>query len=447
VLQPGGAPAQLDPTVDYTGSNTLPAGTGWRWTGTVTAPSAGAWQLKVFVAHQASAQLFVDGLTTAERRINIGAYPAAPTSSYAGLNETARSHDLAHLDLQQATFTVTYAAGEQHHLDLRLITGTTPAEIQFRWVPPDDQTQSIAEAAAAAASAQKAIVFAYDDGSEGRDRGGSDQGVGLELPGYQDALIAAVAAANPNTIVVLNTGDPVLMPWIDQVAAVLEMWYPGELGGPATANVLRGRSNPGGKLPETFPASATAFPTYDPGCTDTSITGNCPLYPGVAMPGFVSGLHGYRTITAMDVNGIFQGYRWYDEHHVAPLFPFGYGLSYTRFTFSNLSVAPSFDGGIDVRFRIRNVGSRRGAEVPQVYIGPSPDAPAGVQQAVHKLVGFDRVSLTPGQAATVTLHVPVRQLSYWSSAGQQWVLGTGARQILVGSSSRDLPLQATTTIH
>jgi beta-glucosidase len=89
----------------------------------------------------------------------------------------------------------------------------------------------------------------------------------------------------------------------------------------------------------------------------------------------------------------------------------------------------------------------RGAEVPQVYVGPSPDAPTGVQQAVHKLVGFDRVSLTRGQAATVTLHVPVRQLSYWSSAGQQWVLGTGARQILVGSSSRDLPLQATTTIH
>jgi beta-glucosidase len=445
-LQPGGAPAQVDPTVDYTGSNTLPAGTGWRWTGTLTAPSAGSWQLKVFVAHQASAQLFVDGLTNAQRRINIAAYPAAPTSSYAGLNETARSHDLAHPDLQQSTFTVTYAAGERHHLDLRLVAGATPAEIQFRWVPPDDQAQSIAAAVGAASSAQKAIVFAYDDGSEGRDRGGSDQGAGLELPGYQDALISAVAAANPNTIVVLNTGDPVLMPWIDQVAAVLEMWYPGELGGPATADVLLGKSNPSGKLPETFPASATAFPTYDPGCTDMSSTGSCPLYPGVATAGFVSGLHGYRTITAMDVNGIFQGYRWYDEHNVAPLFPFGYGLSYTKFDFSKLSVEPTADGGVDVGFGVRNVGPMIGTEVPQVYAGPSPDAPAGVQQAAHKLVAFDRVTLAPGRAADVTLHVAPRQLSYWSSADQRWVLGTGARQLLVGSSSRDLPLQAMTRI-
>jgi beta-glucosidase len=446
-LQPGGAPDQLDSTVDHTGSNSLPAGTGWRWTGTLTAPTAGPWQLKVFVAHQANAQLFVDGLANAQRRINIGAYPAAPTSSYAGLNESARSHDLAAPDLQQATFTVTYAAGEQHHLDLRLVTGATPAEIQFRWVPPDNQTQAIADAVAAASSAQKAIVFAYDDGSEGRDRGTSDQAAGLALPGYQDALISAVAAANPNTIVVLNTGDPVLMPWVDQVRAVLEMWYPGELGGPATADVLLGNANPSGKLPESFPASATAFPTYDPGCTDTSITGNCPLYPGVAMPGFVSGNHSYRTITAMDVNGIFQGYRWYDKHGVAPLYPFGYGLSYTNFDFSKLSAAPAGDGGVDVSFRLRNVGPRTGTEVPQVYVGPSPDAPVSVQQAIHKLVQFDRVSLAPGHSADLTLHVAPRQLSYWSSPDQRWVLGTGSRQILVGSSSRDLPLQATAIIH
>ena len=405
------------------------------------------WQLKIFVANQAGAQLFVDGLATAQRRINIGAYPAPPTSSYAGLNETARSHDLAAPGLQQSTFTVTYTAGEQHQLDLRLVTGSTPAQIQFRWVPPDDQTQSIAAAVAAASAAKTAIVFAYDDGSEGRDRGGSDQAAGLALPGYQDALISAVAAANPKTIVVLNTGDPVLMPWIGQVAAVLEMWYPGQLGGPATANVLLGKVNPSGKLPVTFPASATAFPTYDPNCTDTSITGNCPLYPGVAMPGFVGGPHGYRTITALDVNGIFQGYRWYDEHNVAPLFPFGYGLSYTKFDYSNLSVAASSDGSVDVSFRVRNVGPMTGTEVPQVYAGPSPDAPSGVQQAVHKLVAFGRVTLAPGHSADLTLHVVPRSLSYWSSSDQQWALGTGARQILVGSSSRDLPLQTTMAIH
>src|SRR5439155_10816074 len=132
--------------------------------------------------------------------------------------------------------------------------------------------------------ARTAVVFAYDEGSEGRDRGINDQAAGLALPGYQDALIQAVAAANPHTIVVLNTGDPVLMPWSSRVRAILEMWYPGQEGGEATADVLLGRAEPGGRLPVTFPPNATNFPTFDPGCTDTSPTGNCPLYPGVVGP-------------------------------------------------------------------------------------------------------------------------------------------------------------------
>jgi beta-glucosidase len=193
-------------------------------------------------------------------------------------------------------------------------------------VPPDNQAQSIAKAVIAAQAARKVIVFAYDEGTEGSDRGGSNQSVGLQLPGYQDSLIAAVAAANPNTVVVLNTGDPVLMPWAPSVKSILEMWYPGQEGGPATADVLLGKADPGGKLPVSFPADGTHFPSYDPGCTDTSVTGNCPLYPGTAGPSpFLPGATtSYRTITGMAVNGIFEGYRWYDEHDVTPLFPFGY---------------------------------------------------------------------------------------------------------------------------
>ena len=241
----------------------------------------------------------------------------------------------------------------------------------------------------------------------------------------------------------LNTGDPVLMPWAPAVKSILEMWYPGQMGG-ATANVLLGRYDPGGKLPETFPADATHFPTYDPNCTDTSPTGNCPLYPGVVGPSpFVSGATtSFRTITAMQVNGIYQGYRWYDEHNVTPLFPFGYGLSYTKFTYSNLSVIPARGGGIDVRLRIRNVGGDIGSDVPQVYIGPSSQLPASIQQAVRKLVAFQRVTLRPGQAANLTLNVTPHELSSWSSAEQQWVVGTGPRTVYVGSSSRDLPLRA-----
>jgi beta-glucosidase len=453
---PGAAPDQLDSTIDYTGSTSLPAGTAWRWSGLLTAPanSGGTgWQLKVFVKNQASAQLFIDGLavggTGNAQDINIGAYPAAPSSSYAALTESARSHDPANETLQQATYSATLNPGQQIHLDLRLVAGaTTPAQIQLRWVPPDNQAQSIAHAVAAARTARTVVIFAYDEGSEGRDRGISDQGAGLLLPGYQNDLIQAVATANPDTVVVLNTGDPVFMPWASAVKSILEMWYPGQQGGPATADVLLGRANPGGKLPVTFPADATHFPSYDPNCTDTSATGNCPLYPGVAGPSpFLAGATtSFRTITGMAVNGIFEGYRWYDEHNVTPLYPFGYGLSYTRFAYSTLNVERSRDGGINVSFRITNTGSRAGSDLPQVYAGPSPNLPAGIQQAVRKLVQFRRVDLASGQSAWLTLHVTTHDLSSWSSAQQAWVTGTGARTIYVGPSSRDLPLEATAVV-
>jgi beta-glucosidase len=450
------APDRLDSTVNYTGANSLPASTAWRWSGLLTAPAnpgGTGWQLKVFVQNQASAQLFIDGLAVGgssnARDINIGAYPAAPASSYASLAEAARSHDPANEALQQATYSVTLNPGQQVHLDLRLVTGATgPAQIQLRWVPPDNQAQSIARAAAAAQTARKVVIFAYDEGTEGSDRGGSDQGAGLLLPGYQNDLIQAVAAANPNTVVVLNTGDPVLMPWAPAVRSILEMWYPGQQGGQATADVLLGKADPGGKLPVTFPPDATHFPSYDPGCTDTSVTGNCPLYPGVAGPSpFLAGATtSYRTITGMAVNGIFEGYRWYDQHQVTPLYPFGYGLSYTRFAYSGLQVRRAADGGLDVTLRLSNVGPRAGSDVPQVYLGPSPNLPAGIQQAVRRLVQFQRVELGPGRSAVLTLHVAVHELSSWSSAQQAWVVGTGQRDIWVGSSSRDLPLHTTAIV-
>jgi beta-glucosidase len=445
------APDRVDQTIDYAGSNTLAANTAWRWSGLLTAPAnpgGTGWQLKVFVANQAGSQLFVDGLTTASRAINIGAYPAAPTSSYAGLTETARSHDPANETLQQATYSVTLNPGQQLHLDLRVYAGTSPTNVQLRWVPPYNQATSINAAVAAARSAHKVIVFAYDEGTEGRDRGGSDQGLGLQLPGYQDALIEAVAAANPNTIVVLNTGDAVLMPWASSVNAILEMWYPGQMGGPATANVLLGAVDPGGKLPITFPADATHFPTYDPNCTDTSATGNCPLYPGVVGPSpFLPGATtSFRFLTAMQVNGIDQGYRWYDQHDVTPLFPFGYGLSYSFFHYSKLQVTESAGGGIDVSFRLINAGDVTGSDTPQVYVGPSTALPADIQQAVRKLVQFQRITLNPDQVANLTLHVDAHSLSSWSTADQKWVVGTGPRTVYVGSSSRDLPLHATVNV-
>ena len=443
---------QLDPVVDNTATS-LPPATAWRWQATFTAPSAGTWQLKIFAVHQSSAQLFVDGFdTVAKRRINLGVYGAgggfgtSSRPSWHGLLQTAKSHDPGGPRFQQSGFTVTFAAGESHTLDLRAYADpAAPLQIRMVWVPPDWQARSIAGAVESARGARTVIVFAYDEGTEGSDRGGNDQAIGLRLPGYQDDLIAAVAAANPHTIVVLNSGDPVLMPWLADVAAVLEMWYPGQRGGPATARILLGEVNPGGKLPVTFPADPAHTPTFDADCNPGAIStnppsdGNCSLYPGVFLPGFVTGPHVYKTID-FTTNGIFQGYRWYDRFEAEPLFPFGHGLSYTQFRYSDLDVDDVRSGGVDVRFMVRNVGRRAGAEVPQVYLGAPSQSPPGVDFATKQLAGFTRVALRPGEATRVTVRIDRRDLSYWSVAQHDWVVAEGRRTIFVGASSRDIRL-------
>ena len=471
--EPGGctgtcAPDQVDPTVDdTTDTTTLPGATAWRFTTHFTVPAAPAgsnsWQLKVFVKNQSSAQLFVDGLTTAQRRINLGSYGVAAggiggssISAWDGLTQAQKSHE--GLELQQAAFTATFAAGETHDLDLRVYgNGTDPLSVRFEWVPPDWQQQSIAAAVAAASNANKVVIFAFDDGTEGVDRGGSDQNAGLELPGWQDALISAVAAANPNVVVVLNSGDAVYMPWLATARAVLEMWYPGLAGGLATSDVLMGKADPGGKLPLTFPdgsASRPRFPTDDPGCDPTAIVipnnntgagandGNCPLYPGVFMSNPQQGMHTYRTVD-MSANGIFQGYRWYDLHNKAPLFPFGFGLSYTRFTYSHLRVESHHDT-MQVDFQLTNSGSSDGAEVPQVYVG-SPASPP-VPMAVRALAGFQRVFLRPRETRTVHIALSPRAFQYWNVTTHDWSTAWGKRMVLVGSSSRDIRLSQIATV-
>ena len=455
---------KLDPTVDYTtGTSTLPAGTAWRWTTHFTVPAAPAgsnsWQLKVFVKNQSAsgAQLFVDGLTTAVRRVNIGQYGVAAggiggssIAAWDGLAQTAKSHD--GLELQQAAFTATLAAGETHELDLRAYANATdPLSVRFEWVPPDWQARSIAAAVAQASTASKVVIFAFDDGTEGSDRGGNDQNAGLQLPGWQDTLIAAVTAANQNTVIVLNTGDAVYMPWLSSVKSVLEMWYPGVAGGVATADVLTGAVNPSGKLPITFPDGGAArprFPSDDPGCNPAAIVipnnstgtgandGNCPLYPGVFTSNATQGNHTYRTVD-MTPNGIFQGYRWYDVHNTAPLFPFGHGLSYTTFSYSGLTLTPGI-GTMKVEFDVTNSGSLAGAEVPQVYVGAPASPP--VPMAVKNLSGFDRISLTPGQRKHVAIDIADRAFQYWDVNTHAWTTAWGTRTISVGASSRDIRL-------
>jgi beta-glucosidase len=213
------------------------------------------------------------------------------------------------------------------------------------------------------------------------------------------------------------------MPWAGDTRAILETWYPGQEGAEATARLLLGTANPSGKLPLTFPASDDQTP----------FAGHPERFPGVTGPdGQPEQVYS---------EGIFFGYRWYDAEDVDPLFEFGRGLSYTTFRYSGLTVRRGRDGAYTVRFKVRNTGRRRGVEVAQVYVGPPPDAP--VPMAERTLAGYARVDLGPRDDRSVTIRVDPRQLSYWSEDADRWVRPPGRRKVFVGSSSRDVRLQAT----
>ncbi|MDX3116230.1 beta-glucosidase H [Streptomyces scabiei] len=281
--------------------------------------------------------------------------------------------------------------------------------VQLTWTPPQAARADLASAVSAAKKARTAVVFVYDEQTEGADR------TTLALPHGQDALVSAVAKANRNTIVVLNTGGAVTMPWLSSVKSVLDMHYPGQRGGAATARLLFGDATPGGRLTQTFPLDDA----------HTIVSGLPRRYPGV------DGQEEYS-------EGVLVGHRWYDRQKVKTLFPFGYGLSYTTFAYSDLKVVPR-PGGLEVGFRVRNTGDRAGQEVPQVYLGPSPGV-RNAEQPVRKLAGYQKVRLRPGESRRVTITVSERQLQYWDSSVHRWVTGAGVRDVRVGSSSQDLPL-------
>lgn len=290
-------------------------------------------------------------------------------------------------------------------------TSKAPAEVRLNWYTPEQRAADHAAAIAAAKNAKTAVVFLW-----------SRLNPVFALPGEQDKLVEEVAAVNPNTIVVLNVSQPVAMPWIDRVKAALLMWWPGDEGGWATANLLLGKSSPAGRLPETWAKQLEDYAATDPRYPERSAKG-------------VAGKTTYS-------EGIDVGYRWFDREKIDPLYPFGYGLSYTSFDYSNLKVEKAADGGLDVSVTIRNKGTIASDEVPQVYLGPPAQPPSGVQFAVRSLVAFGRINFAPGESKAVTLHVALRQLQYWSVAAGSWVTASGGRAVSVGASSRDLRLEA-----
>ncbi len=295
----------------------------------------------------------------------------------------------------------------------------------------DDGTD-VARAARTAADADTVIVFGYNTTGEFFDL------PNLNLFSDGDALIEAVAAANPKTVVILQTAGPVLMPWVDRVPAVMETWWSGDAGGPAIASLLFGDVNPSGKLPITFMKNLADLPT-----------GGEPneRYPGVFADGTTTRAEGSNEIRQVNYKeGTAVGYRWYDKQQIAPLFAFGHGLSYTTFAYSNLEVRQASGQGAampsyTVSFSIKNTGAVAGAEVPQVYL----TLPAAAAKPSKRLVGFDRVELAPGEARTVQVTIDGNAsnhpFSIWNTQTAAWRIINGEHVVSVGASSRDLRLQ------
>jgi beta-glucosidase len=306
----------------------------------------------------------------------------------------------------ELTSTVELEAGSSHQfvIEFAIDSGRDMTGLRLGARPqlPED---ALSRAVLAARGSDIAIVVVgYDGGweSEGADR------PHMSLPGDQDELIRAVAAANPSTIVVLNAGAPVAMPWADDVAAIVQLWFPGMEGGNALADVLFGDVNPSGRLPTSFPRRLEDSPAY-------------PYYPGQ------NGVVHY-------AEGLLVGYRHYDRSNIAPKFCFGHGLSYTRFEYANLSVHADA-GAARVSVDVTNVGDRAGQEVVQVYVR---DPASAENEPDRELRDFTKFSLDAAQTRTVTFDLPSRAFAHWDSLTGSWTVRPGQREILVGSSSRDI---------
>jgi beta-glucosidase len=326
-----------------------------------------------------------------------------------------------------------------HKVSLTLDATGLPsnAELSFRFAY-SRTNGDIADAASAAEGKAMAVVFVDDQGRNTVP----EKSALSSLNAVQLQLIKAVAAKNSNTVVVINTGTPfIVKEWINDlnVKAVLNMWQTGQEGGTATARLLLGQANPSGHLTMTWPKDNTdTVYGYDQ---------PAPLYPGDTPGTHPERLKGTGDEPSKETQGIYSGYRYYDQLGLPAQFPFGYGLSYTTFKYSALKLRRSADGTVAVDFDIQNAGSVPGVAVPQIYVGSGPTV-SGVQQAVRSLRGFDRVSLEPGLTKRVTILLDERSFQYWSERDQRWITNPGPRTIFVGEADgmEYLPLSASATI-
>jgi len=355
-----------------------------RWTGSLVPPATGAYIFSV--TGTGTAQLYIEHkLVTTMMRADFG---------------------------QTVQGTISLNAGRPVPVELKYSNSSAimGPGLALGWQPPDPDM--LAKAVAAARQSDMAIVFAAEQMGEGQDK------VTLSLPGDQDNLIAAIAQANPRTVVVLHNSNPVAMPWLDKAAAVIEAFYPGQESGSSIARLLFGDANPSGKLAMTFPANehqgAGAF-FLD--------------YPGDGM-------------TVNYSEGVLVGYRWYDARDQEPLFPFGYGLSYTTFRYSELKIERGGDEQATVKVRVTNTGAREGSEVVQLYLG----SPAAAEEPPKQLKGFEKILLKPGETKIVAMKLDRDSFAAWDSDDHAWRVYPGTYSVMVGSSSRDIRLKGSFTI-
>ncbi|GAB3976450.1 glycoside hydrolase family 3 C-terminal domain-containing protein [Actinoallomurus acanthiterrae] len=383
-----GTPAvtRTDAVVDFNWYRNSPASgigtTGWsaKWTGSLKAPTSGTYTFSL--TSDDGARLLVNGQPV----INDWSDHASHT----------------------ATGTVSLTAGQSAKIEVDYYQNDGDSNLTLGWQPPS--TTALQQAVNAAHSSDVAVVFAGFTEKENGDL------KTIDLSANDNQLISAVAAANPRTIVVLNTGSPVTMPWLKQVAGVFEAWYPGQENGNAIAALLFGDVNPSGKLPVTFPNSLTDIPTSTQA-----------QWPGA------DGQIQYS-------EGLKVGYRWYDAQDITPQFPFGFGLSYTTFSYSGLSVTgPDSSGNVQVSATVTNNGTRAGDDVVQLYLA----APAAAGEPAKQLKGFTRVRLAASAGTRVHFTLSERDASVWNTTSHSWSLTHGTYQVMVGGSSRNLPLTGT----
>ncbi len=399
----GSTGGHTDAQIDFTkkSGEALPPNATVTWKGALTVPHEGDYWIYL-QALGTNASMLLDGKKFAAT----GAFQGGVHGDILQANQDNVVPTTDGLDNVRRSIQLS-AGAHQVEIETSPDTSNAPVQVRLNWYTPEQRQADHDHAIAAAKSAKVAVVFVWTR---------------LEpvfgLPGEQDKLVEEVAAANPNTVVVLNTSQPVALPWVEKVKGILEMWWPGDEGGWSTAKLLLGKVSPAGRLPVTWGKSLTDYPATDPKHPERS------KKPPNKETHYSEGVN--------------VGYRWFDKENIEPLFAFGHGLSYTKFDYSNLKVDKAANGGIDVTVEIKNAGGMDSDEVPQVYLGAPAEVPEGVQFPVRSLVGFDRVHLAAGQSKTVTIHVPERQLQYWSTKDGKWVLAGGKRTVSVGGSSRDL---------